>query len=59
MVTLGDLARARTMAVVVQETGLGAESLYKSPSIDGNPEFATVLKVVRAQGLRLQANAAP
>ena len=55
--TLGDIARARRMAVVAQEAGLGRESLYKSLSLDGNPEFATVLKVVRALGLRLQASA--
>ena len=59
LATLGDIARARRMAVVAQETGLGRESLYKSLSTDGNPEFATVLKVVRALGLRLQAAAGP
>ena len=58
MATLGDIARARKIAVVAQETGLGRESLYKSLSTNGNPEFATVLKVVRALGLRLQAAAA-
>ena len=57
MATLGDIARPRRMAVVAEETGLGRESLYKSLSADGNPEFATVLKVVRALGLRLQAAA--
>ena len=55
MATLGDIARARRMAMVAQETGLGRESLYKSLSVNGNPEFTTVLKVVRALGLRLQA----
>ncbi len=59
LATLGDIARARKMAVVAQETGLGRESLYKSLSADGNPEFATVLKVVRALGLRLQAAVGP
>ena len=59
MATLGDIARARRMAVVAQETGLGRESLYKSLSTDGNPEFATVLKVVSALGLRLQATTLP
>ena len=59
MAALGDIARARRMAIVAQDTGLGRESLYKSLSSDGNPEFATVLKVVRALGLRLQATAAP
>ena len=56
MATLGDIARARRMAMVAEETGLGRESLSLSPN--GNPEFATVLKVVRALGLRLQAAAA-
>ena len=59
MASLGDIARAQRMAVVAQETGLGRESLYKSLSANGNPEFATVLKVVRALGLRLQAVAGP
>ena len=59
MATLGDIARAQRMAVVAQESGLGRESLYKSLSANGNPEFATVLKVVRALGLRLQAAVGP
>ena len=59
MATLGDIARARRMAIVAEETGLGRESLYKSLSPDGNPQFATVLKVVRALGLQLHASAAP
>ena len=59
MTTLGDIARARRMALVAEETGLGSESLYKSLSAKGNPEFATVLKVVRALGLRLQAATGP
>ena len=59
MATLGDIARARRMALVAQATGLGRESLYKLPSADGNPELATVLKVVRALGLRLQVAAVP
>ena len=50
MATLGDIARAERMTVVAQEAGL-----CKSLSSDGNPEFATALKVVHALGLRLQA----
>ena len=52
---LGDIARAKGMAQLARDTGLGRESLYKALSADGNPEFATVLKVVRALGLRLHA----
>ena len=55
---LGDIARAKGMAYIAREAGLGRESLYKALSPDGNPEFATVLKVVRALGLRLHATAA-
>ncbi|MFN9673930.1 MAG: addiction module antidote protein [Microcystis sp.] len=39
---------------ITRETGLGRESIYKSLSNQGNPEFATVLKVLQALGLRLQ-----
>ncbi len=59
MAVLGDIARARRMAVVAQDSGLGRESLYKSLSPNGNPEFATVLKVIRSLGFRLQVAAAP
>ncbi len=51
---LGDIARARRMTIVAQEAGLARESLYRSLSTNGNPEFGTVLKVLRALGLRLQ-----
>lgn len=51
---LGDIARSQGMTQIARETGLGRESLYKALSIEGNPEFATVLKVFQALGLRLQ-----
>ena len=52
---LGTIARARGMSQIARETGLGRESLYKALSSEGNPEFATVMKVVRALGLKLRA----
>ena len=55
---LGDIARAKGMSQIARETGLGRESLYKALSPDGNPEFSTIMKVVRALGLRLHATAA-
>ncbi|MCY4529631.1 MAG: putative addiction module antidote protein [Chloroflexi bacterium] len=58
MAALGDIARARRMTKVAQETGLGRESLYKSLSSNGNPEFATVLKVVHSFGLQLRVTSA-
>ena len=54
---LGDVAKAKGMTKVAADAGLGRESLYKALSPDGNPEFATVLKVIRALGLRLHASA--
>ena len=53
--TLGDIARAKGMTSVARETGLGRESLYKALSSGGNPELGTVLRVLRAVGLRLHA----
>ncbi len=55
---LGDIARAKGMTDIAREAGLGRESLYKALSRKGNPEFSTVLKVVKALGLRLHAAAA-
>jgi len=54
---LGNIARAKGMSELAREAGLGRESLYKALSPDGNPEFSTILKVVRALGLRLHAEA--
>lgn len=54
---LGDIARAKGMTQIAREAGLGRESLYKALSTTGNPEFATILKVVRALGLQLHVQA--
>jgi len=51
---LGTIARARGMSDLARETGLTREGLYKALSPDGNPEFSTVMKVIRALGLRLR-----
>jgi probable addiction module antidote protein len=55
---LGDIARAKGMAQVAKDAGLSRESLYRALSARGNPSFATVLKVARALGVRLHADAA-
>ena len=52
---LGNIAKTRGMSQVASETGLARESLYRSLGAEGNPEFATVLKVMAALGLRLEA----
>ncbi|MGA8053963.1 MAG: addiction module antidote protein [Burkholderiales bacterium] len=55
---LGDIARAKGMTQVARDAGLSRESLYKALSENGNPSFATVLKVARALGVRLHAEPA-
>jgi probable addiction module antidote protein len=49
---LGDIARARGMTQVAKDAGLSRESLYKALSGDRSPEFATIMKVSKALGLR-------
>ena len=55
---LGSIARARGMSQLARDTGLAREGLYKALSPDGNPEFATIMKVIKALGLKLGAQAA-
>lgn len=50
---LGVIARARGMTQLAKDTGLGRESLYKALSGEGNPSFSTILKVIKALGLKL------
>jgi probable addiction module antidote protein len=52
---LGVIARARGMSQLARDTGLARENLYKALSADGNPEFGTILKVIKALGLKLHA----
>lgn len=53
---LGVIAKARGMTQLARDTGLSRESLYKALSGEGNPEFATVMKVVKALGFQLHAS---
>ncbi len=55
---LGDIARVKGMSQIARDAGLGRESLYKALSTTGNPEFATILKVVRALGLQFHVQPA-
>lgn len=55
---LGAVARARNMSALAREVGISREGLYKALSGDGNPSFATVMKVAKALGVRLTFQAA-
>jgi probable addiction module antidote protein len=54
---LGDIARSRGIERVARETGMTRQGLYKALSAEGNPELSTLLKVLRALGMKLHAEA--
>ncbi|MCL2600368.1 MAG: putative addiction module antidote protein, partial [Treponema sp.] len=51
---IGDVARARGMSRIAEDTNRGRESLYKSLSPGGNPSFETIVKVLASMGFGLQ-----
>jgi probable addiction module antidote protein len=53
LAALGDVARARGMAQIAADSGLGRESLYKALSVGAHPRYETVNSVLRALGVRL------
>jgi probable addiction module antidote protein len=55
---LGAVARSKGMSELARKTGRGRQSLYKALSESGRPEFATILDVVRALGLKLTVTTA-
>jgi len=55
LAALSDVARARGMAQLASETGLGRESLYKALTPGAKPRYDTVLKVLQALGIKLSA----
>jgi probable addiction module antidote protein len=55
---LGIVARARGMGEVAKVAGLNRESLYKAIGESGNPEFSTIMRLLRALGLTLSAHPA-
>lgn len=54
---LGTIARARGMSRIAKKAGLSRESLYKALSTEGNPEFATIVRVMEALGLKFSITA--
>lgn len=56
LAAIGDVARARGMAQVARDAGLGRESLYKALAVGAKPRFDTVFKVLQALGVRMQAS---
>ncbi len=56
LAAIGDVARARGMARIAQDSGLGRESLYKALAVGAKPRFDTVFKVLQALGVQMQAH---
>ncbi len=56
---VGDIARARGMMQLAKGTGITREGLYKALGEQGNPSFATVVKVMHALGLQFNVGARP
>ena len=54
---IGDVAKARGMAKIAAETGLGRESLYKALNPEAKPRFETILKVLNSLGVKINFNA--
>jgi probable addiction module antidote protein len=55
---LGEVARAKGMSDIAEATGLTREGLYKTLSKNGNPSFSSILKVMKALGIKLKPEAA-
>lgn len=58
LLALSDVARAKGMAQVAKDAGLGRESLYKALAPGAKPRFETVMKVARALGVKFTAQPA-
>ena len=58
LLALSDVARAKGMAQVAKDAGLGLESLYKALAPGAKPRFETILKVARALGVKFTAHPA-
>jgi probable addiction module antidote protein len=52
LAALGDAAKARGMAQIAKDAGLGRESLYKALSTGAHPRYETVNAVLRALGVK-------
>ena len=51
-----DVARARGMAQLAKDAGLGRESLYKALTPGAKPRYDTMLKLLHALGVKLSAS---
>lgn len=57
-VALGNIARSKGMAEIAEKAGVSRQSLYRALSTEGNPEFSTIIGVLKALGLKLHVEPA-
>ena len=55
---LGNIARSQNFSELARKVGMSREGLYKALSEDGNPSYATIVKVAKALGLKIEFHAA-
>ena len=53
---IGYIAKAIGMTKIAEETGLSRPSLYKSLSRGAKPQFATIMKILKAIGGQIQVS---
>ena len=51
---LNDIARSQNMSQLARDVGITREGLYKALSENGNPSFATVMRITRALGMHIR-----
>ena len=54
LAAIGDVAKARGMAKIASDTGLGRESLYKALKPESKPRFETIVKILNSLGVKIQ-----
>jgi len=57
LAAIGNVAEARGMSAIAQESGLGRESLYKAFSPGAKPRYETVQKVLHSLGVKINVSA--
>jgi probable addiction module antidote protein len=57
LAAISDVAKARGMAKIASDSGLGRESLYKALKPESKPRFETILKILNSLGVKIQFNA--
>jgi probable addiction module antidote protein len=53
LAAIADIAKARGIARIAADAGLGRESLYKTLAPGSKPRMDTVIKLLRALGVKL------